>query len=201
MNNLLERFGNNRDIIANILKELNLKENIRSEELTIDNFVDLSDKILHAFMSDEVVDLFDKDGNPLNIRIKRNELGKPNTYIKVVSGIVKYNGLYFIQKRSPYKVISPSIYEIPGGAIDSGETEIEGLVREIKEETNLDIKNIKFLDRTKGKYTIRYVYICEAINDNVILEEAVEYKWVSKDELKNLKLFKKYPHLLDLIND
>ena len=201
INNLMARFGNEREKIANILKELGLKENVRSEELSIDQFVDLSDKVLHAFMSDELVDLFDKDGKPLNIKIKRNELGKPNTYIKITSGIVKYNGLYFIQKRSPYKVISPSIYELPGGAMDSGETEVEGLIREIKEETNLDIKNIKFIKRVTGNYVIRYVFICEAVNDNVILEEAVEYKWVKKDDLRGLKLFKKHPDLLDFIDD
>ena len=201
LNNLMNRFGPEKEKILNILKEMNLKETVRSEELSVDEFVDLSDKLLTAFMDDELVDLYDKDANPLGITIHRNALDKPNAYIKVTSCLIKYNGLYYIQQRSPFKVTSPNLYELPGGGLDSGEGEIEGLIREVKEETELDIKNIKLMGRTLGKYIIRCVYQAEAIHNNVVLHEAVNYKWITKEELKNLELFTKHPELYEEIDD
>lgn len=197
MNNLINRFGPEKEKFTKILDKLGIKQNARSEELSVDDFVNLADEILTAFMSDEEVDLYDANCNPLGIKVRRNALSDPNAYFKVVSGIVRYNGLYLIQKRSPYKPISPSIYELPGGGLDSGEEEITGLVREIKEETEVDIENIKLIDRVVGHYIIRCIYLADAKSDKVVLHEAVEYKWVTKEELKNLTMFKKYPYLLE----
>ena len=197
INNLMHRFGPERDRFERILKSLNISITARSEELSVDNFIDLSDAILKEFMSTELVDLYDKDLNPLNITVPRNALDRPNAYFKVTTAIIKYNGLYLIQKRSPYKVISPSIYELPGGGLDSGEDEIHGLIREVKEETEIDIENIELVDRVVGHYIIRCIYTADAINDNVVLHEAVEYKWVTKGELSKITLFKKHPELLE----
>ena len=197
VNNLMNRFGPERDKFVEILNYLNIKPTARSEELSVDDFINLSDEILTRFMSNELVDLYDKDLNPLHITVPRNNLTKPNSYFKVVSGIIKYNGLYLIQKRSPYKLISPSVYELPGGGLDSGEEEISGLIREIKEETELDLNNIELIDRIVGHYIIRCIYLADAITDRVVLHEAVEYKWVTKEELKSISVFKKHPELLE----
>jgi len=197
INNLINRFGPEKEKFIKILNKLNIKENARSEELSVDDFVNLADEILTAFMSDEVVDLYDKDCKPLGITVKRNAISDSNAYFKVVSGLIRYNGLYLIQKRSPYKPMSPSIYELPGGGLDSGEDEITGLVREIKEETEVDLKNIELVDRVLGHYIIRCIYIADAVSDKVVLHEAVDYKWVKKEELKELTMFKKHPELLE----
>ena len=197
INNLLNRFGPEREKFENILKDLNISVTARSEELTVDDFINLSDRILKEFMSTELVDLYDKDLKPLGITIPRNALSEPNTYFKVTTAIIKYNGLYLIQKRSPYKVISPSIYELPGGGLDSGEDEIDGLIREVKEETEVELTNIKLIDRVVGHYIIRCIYLADAISDKVVLHEAVEYKWVTKGELSKISMFKKHPELLE----
>ena len=197
----MNRFGPEKEKFIKILSDMNLKETVRSEELSVDEFVTLSDKILEAFMSTELVDLFDKNLQPLNKRVPRNTLNEPNAYFKVTCGIIKYNGLYFIQKRSPFKPISPSIFELPGGGLDSGESELDGLVREVKEETELDLKNIELVDKIVGKYIIRCIYKADAVTDKVVLHEAVDYKWVTKEELKELTLFKKNPELMEKIDD
>ena len=201
INNLMNRFGPEKEKITKILNKMGIKETARSEELTVDQFVDLADNILTEFMDSELVDLYDKDANPLGLTIHRNALDKPNAYIKVTSCLIKYNNLYYIQQRSPYKITSPNLYELPGGGLDSGEGEVEGLIREVKEETELDIKNIKLLGRTLGKYIIRCVYFADAVHNNVVLHEAINYKWVTKEELKDLDLFTKHPELLEELDD
>jgi nucleoside triphosphatase len=83
-------------------------------------------------------------------------------------------------------------YVIPGGHIELGETIEQALIREIKEETNLDIYDIEFLifqefifDKTfwqKGHY-IFFDHACKTDSTDVILnDEAEEYIWVSIEE-------------------
>ena len=80
---------------------------------------------------------------------------------------------------------------LPGGGLEDGETEEEGIIREIKEETNLDveIKGILFDEPGNGKDVYqRYVtFLCVPIPGSVesIGSETVSYRkilelvWVS----------------------
>lgn len=72
-------------------------------------------------------------------------------------------------------------YSPPGGKIEAGETLIEAVKREVKEETNLEIDNIEFVGVQdglipEGDYTL---------NDNQLV--FIDYKAVAKDP-ENLKL-------------
>src|SRR3989338_6644475 len=67
-------------------------------------------------------------------------------------------------------------YGIPAGKLKYGENIIDGLKREIKEETNLDIYNIKFLlmqeiiapkDFFKKAHFVSMNYACRAKNTDV----------------------------------
>ncbi|MEK6869810.1 MAG: dihydroneopterin aldolase [Nanoarchaeota archaeon] len=86
-------------------------------------------------------------------------------------------------------------YGIPAGKVRYGEKIIDGLKREIKEETNLDVYGIKFLlrqeiinpkDFFKKSHFVSLNYICRAKNTNIELNnEAQSYKWVTaKNALK-----------------
>ncbi|MEK6952996.1 MAG: NUDIX domain-containing protein [Nanoarchaeota archaeon] len=87
-------------------------------------------------------------------------------------------------------------YVIPGGHIELGEKMENTLKREIKEETNLDIFDIKFItfqefifDSTfyKKKHFIFFDFACKTNYKEVKLNsEGQEYVWVSLD--KALKL-------------
>ena len=63
-----------------------------------------------------------------------------------------------ITKRNKNKKKHPSLWEIPGGHILTGETSEQGLEREIKEEIGLNIDKVK-------KYLINSIIIKNKIND------------------------------------
>ncbi len=84
---------------------------------------------------------------------------------------------------------------VPGGGVEFGENLTDAIKREIKEETNLDIK-IKnfagFQEAIVPKYnyhTVIFFYRAEPQNENVILEKKIiEAKFFSREEIPNLNL-------------
>ena len=89
-------------------------------------------------------------------------------------------------------------YVIPGGHIELGETIEQDLKREIKEETNLDIFDIKFItlqefifgeEFHKKKHFIFLDYACKTEDTEVILDkEGSEYVWVTIKEALKLSI-------------
>jgi len=87
-------------------------------------------------------------------------------------------------------------YVVPGGHIELGETMIDALRREIKEETNLDIRDIEFVCFQEfihdgrfwqKRHYIFFDYACRTDSTDVILnEEAQEYTWVEIDRALEL---------------
>ena len=87
---------------------------------------------------------------------------------------------------------------VPGGHIELGESIEEALVREVKEETNLDIYNLRFIcfqeflyddSFWKKKHYIFFDYACKTDSTKVILNhEAQEYRWVDLKETHKLPI-------------
>ncbi len=104
------------------------------------------------------------------------------------------------------------LWGIPGGKIKRGESSLAALRREIKEETALNITDIKFVivqDCISSKEFYRdahfvllnYTCKCVAKNPRVVLnEEAREFQWLKLAEAKRLKLNKPTKILLDAVS-
>jgi nucleoside triphosphatase len=83
-------------------------------------------------------------------------------------------------------------YSIPGGHVELGERMEEALRREVKEETGLDIFDVKFVCFQefifddcfwKKRHFIFFNFACRASSTEVKLnQEAQEYVWVTLDE-------------------
>ena len=62
----------------------------------------------------------------------------------IVHGLMKINDKYLVIKRSIIKRGKPNVYpeywDIPGGSVEDFETPVEALIREAKEEVNLDVE-------------------------------------------------------------
>jgi 16S rRNA (cytidine1402-2'-O)-methyltransferase len=90
------------------------------------------------------------------------------------------------------------LWGIPGGKIKTDETSEDALRREIKEETALDVRDIRFVfaqDCVNSKefyrpaHFILLNYTCIAENDAVTLnDEAEEYRWVTPEAALTLPL-------------
>ncbi len=59
-----------------------------------------------------------------------------------------------------YKGINDGYFDLPGGKIESGETDIETCIREFKEETGMNISDLNYM----GKVTIIYPAKIFALN-------------------------------------
>lgn len=91
-------------------------------------------------------------------------------------------------------------YGIPSGKLHYGESIINGLRREIKEETGLVVYDIKFLlnqeivnpkDFFKKAHFVSINHTCKAKNSGVKLNhEAQSYKWVAVENALKLRLNK-----------
>ena len=57
--------------------------------------------------------------------------------IKVTGALIQKNDKYLIGRRGPNEK-SPGLWEFPGGKIEKGETPIECIKRELKEELNIN---------------------------------------------------------------
>jgi 8-oxo-dGTP diphosphatase len=113
--------------------------------------------------------------------------------IGVTAFILNGNKL-LITRRSADESFLPGYYEMPGGIIEFGESPETALTREIKEETDLDIKIIKpystFSYISNKKHTIDIQFFVEPTSDleNIKLSsEHDEFKWVKKEEINNYK--------------
>lgn len=81
-------------------------------------------------------------------------------------------------------------WEFPGGKIEEGESEEESIVREIKEELNLDIsisKKLKSFKTELENVIIELIpFICTIINGQVINREHEKVLWLKRKELSKL---------------
>ena len=86
---------------------------------------------------------------------------------------------------------------IPGGGVEFGETIQEAAIREIKEETNLDVEIIKFIGsyesiNVPGKYhSVIFFHLARPKHTNIEAKKDVsQAKFFSIEEIKKLKIVK-----------
>lgn len=110
-------------------------------------------------------------------------------YYVVATALIKKDNKFLILKRK--SGIHAKKWCFPGGKSKKGEDIIQTLKREIKEETNLDIKIIKKISeyeykRPDGKITLGTCFLTISLGNNLILNKEFEnFKWISSKDLKN----------------
>jgi 8-oxo-dGTP diphosphatase len=127
---------------------------------------------------------------------------------KVSAGVVIKDGQILMMKRKcePYK----GKWCIPGGFTDKSinESVEDCCIREIKEETGIDVEIIKkidiikFYNERKGRDEEIHIFLCKSKNENIIVieeDEAEDAKWIIFDEINNLDLIPGLQRVIDVV--
>ena len=111
--------------------------------------------------------------------------------INVVAAVIKNEeGKILITQRN-LKKAQGGLWEFPGGKIEPNETKEHAIIREIKEELDIDIQVESYLSEKVFNYPEKDINLialeCKKIDGNIKLLEYEDYKWVDNSELENFE--------------
>lgn len=138
----------------------------------------------------ELRDLYDINSNLTGKTYHKGEAIPEGYYPMVVMVVIRNSkGEFLMQKRVESK---GGDWGVTGGHPKSGETPIEGIITEVKEELGLDFSNENFIEYDSGcdgKDCYKMYFVNKDINlkdINIQKEELSEVKWFSIEELKHM---------------
>jgi len=81
------------------------------------------------------------------------------------------------------------LWSLPGGRVEPGETDTQAVVREMREETGLDVRPVRFAGMVvRGRYEI-YDYVCEVDGGALRAgDDAADARWVDAEAFDTLAL-------------
>ena len=91
--------------------------------------------------------------------------------ISVRGIIINDNKMYFIYRVKE----NDDYYVFPGGGLEAGETINECLVRELKEEINIEVDIVKELYRLEREDSVEYYILCKHISGVFGVSDGPEY--------------------------
>ena len=114
-------------------------------------------------------------------------------HIEVVAAVIIYKQKVLCMQRGKNKHDYISYkYEFPGGKIEDGESKAEALIRELKEEMNMNISITEedyFLtvNHAYPDFTITmYSYLCNVDTDKFVRKEHINHIWLPLENLDTL---------------
>ena len=106
--------------------------------------------------------------------------------IAVVGAVIFQSGKILAAKRKQGKTLG-GLWEFPGGKIEGGESPIEALAREIKEELEAEIEVVREIVTTVHHYDFATIELttfqCELKGNHFVNKEHEEIKWLSVSDL------------------
>ncbi|MGH7987538.1 MAG: NUDIX domain-containing protein [Candidatus Binataceae bacterium] len=108
-----------------------------------------------------------------------------------VHAVIEAYGRILVLKRAPSMGYRPGSWDLPGGHLTLGETIEQCLLREVREETGLDVEIARMLgfNHAEGPY-LQVLYACRVIEAKrqirLLPWEHAEARWVTLEELRAL---------------
>ena len=123
---------------------------------------------------------------------------------RISTGIVIKEGKLLVTRRKLDGLLG-GLWEFPGGKQKKGESAEHACIREIKEETGLDVRIVSFLTHVKHAYTHfkieMDVFYCDYISGTVVLDGPIDHQWIAPENIHRLAFptaNRKFIPLIDL---
>ena len=146
---------------------------------------------------EELLDVYTRDGVYLGVQPR--ELfsnGNPGFYNKPAwTWVYNSKNEILVQKRASSKKLYPDYWDMScAGHIDAGESIVQGVIREAKEEIGIDVKEedlefiFEYIEDKNGELgQVYFIKVDKEIDEFVLQKEEVsEVKWVKLDEFKEM---------------
>ena len=114
----------------------------------------------------ELWDIYDKNKVRTGRTMKRNDwiLKDDEYHLSVLGVVTRPDGKFLITKRVMTKHWAPGWWEVSGGAVMAGEDSADAVVREVKEETGIDVSD------AEGGYVFSYHRENPGTGDNYFVD-------------------------------
>jgi len=123
--------------------------------------------------------------------------------VRVVAAVIRSNDKIFATARG-YGDFKGQ-WEFPGGKIEPGETPEQALIREIHEELETEIAVGELIGTIEYDYPTFHLsmdcFWCEMVSGNLILKEAQEARWLTKEQLHDVTWLPADVKLIDMIKE
>jgi 8-oxo-dGTP diphosphatase len=111
-----------------------------------------------------------------------------------------------LMKRAAHKRIFPNRYNGVGGHIERGEDAYSSVLREVKEETRLDIHSVRLaalyhVDANADSGITVYVFVAQSDRRDVVASDEGHLYWIARDAILQYDLVDELPMVLPRILD
>ncbi|MCR4671785.1 MAG: NUDIX domain-containing protein [Lachnospiraceae bacterium] len=148
----------------------------------------------------EYWDIYDKDKKPTGRTMRKDTwfTADDEYHLSVLGVLRRPDGRFLITRRRMDKAWAPGWWEIPGGGTVAGESSLEAVTREVREETGIDVSGAEggflfsYHRENPGKgdnyFVDIYRFDIDFNADDVSLQESetTDFMIASKEEIEEL---------------
>ncbi len=143
-------------------------------------------------MSLEYFDLLDEDGNLIGITKERSKVHRDGDWHKAIHvWIINEKGEILLQRRCETKDSDPNMLDIScAGHLSAGDSSLEGALRELKEELNLEVNSseLSFIKTLRRSWKDNHGFVDNEYDDLYILRtnRKIEDMVYQKEEISEI---------------
>jgi 8-oxo-dGTP pyrophosphatase MutT (NUDIX family) len=121
-----------------------------------------------------------------------------------ITFLIQHDGRYLLIERGPAERNFPGLWAFPGGKVEEGETVVDTIRREVREETSLELTDL-FIPLNSYCFggSVGLAFLVQADSDRVSPNEFAAFKWVSSlEDLAGIRCIPGiFNHLVDALRE